>query len=374
MERALLRVVAMLRLVAFALVVTTVAAEAHSLRHEPLAWTLVAVAGAVTLGTLYCTAARPGVLTTAPAVATELVVAAALLALDGFVFRVGHVGSTEAGLAGSWPIAGVLTAGIAFGPWVGLASGVAMGIAHLVSSPLNGIPLSSFSLSKWFAFMSALVLDALYGVAVGFAVRLIRSYDDSVARARVRDEVGRTLHDGMLQTLAAVERRSDDPHLVALARRQERELRGFLSTIPPSSPVTSWRRPVGVASEELAARLRALADRHLDPTATSVTVTVADDVPAIDPARAEALLGAASEALANVAKHASATRVTVYGEPGEGSTVFCSVKDDGVGFDPTATSEGFGLAQSVRARLEHAGGRVVVHSGTGRGTEVQLWV
>ena len=49
------------------------------------------------------------------------------------------------------------------------------------------------------------------------------------ARATERAELGGMLHDSVLQTLALIQDRSDDPtEVAALARRQERELRAWL--------------------------------------------------------------------------------------------------------------------------------------------------
>jgi signal transduction histidine kinase len=54
--------------------------------------------------------------------------------------------------------------------------------------------------------------------------------------------------------------------------------------------------------------------------------------------------------------------------------LFCSVKDDGCGFDPATTPEGVGLSRSIRGRIEEAGGRVEVAAASGSGTEVRLWL
>ena len=54
--------------------------------------------------------------------------------------------------------------------------------------------------------------------------------------------------------------------------------------------------------------------------------------------------------------------------------VFCSVRDDGSGFDPAAVTEGQGLRRSVRGRVADVGGRVEVDGGRGRGAEVRCWV
>ena len=48
--------------------------------------------------------------------------------------------------------------------------------------------------------------------------------------------------------------------------------------------------------------------------------------------------------------------------------------DQGAGFDTTAPRTGFGVAQSIEARLAEAGGRAEVRSTRGAGTEVRLWV
>ncbi len=87
-----------------------------------------------------------------------------------------------------------------------------------------------------------------------------------------------------------------------------------------------------------------------------------------------ALAGAAGEALVNAGKHGRAGKVLVYVEPDDGGGVFCSVKDDGEGFDPGTTAEGVGLSRSIRGRVAEVGGRAEVHSSPGAGAEVLLWL
>ena len=89
---------------------------------------------------------------------------------------------------------------------------------------------------------------------------------------------------------------------------------------------------------------------------------------------AVALAAAAREAVVNAAKHSGAPLVQVYAEV-EDDDVTVFVRDRGCGFDPDAVPpDRFGLAESVRGRIERAGGTVRIKSATGEGTEVQLQV
>jgi signal transduction histidine kinase len=370
----LLRGTAILRSVALLLAVSVIASEEHSLSQPVAAWTLLAGAALVTAVTLWLSIVNPDALLSTSLVAVELALAAGLLLADGLVFHSGHVGSSQGGLAGSWPVAVLLTVGIAFGPWAGLAGGVSLGLAHLLSAPLNGVSLGALGSSRLLGFVSSFVLYAIYGVAAGYAVRIVRTYDDTISRTRARDEMAQVLHDGVLQTLAIIQRRSDDLELVQLARDQDRELRRFFLAAPDQTRTSRGsRRTPRVTRGELESQLRAAGERHLD-AATRLEVLVAHDTPAMTARRGDALIGACGEALANVAKHAGASRVTVFVEPVGRSAVFCSVKDDGAGFDTSVPSAGMGIASSITGRLHDAGGRVEITSVPGQGSEVRMWV
>jgi signal transduction histidine kinase len=66
--------------------------------------------------------------------------------------------------------------------------------------------------------------------------------------------------------------------------------------------------------------------------------------------------------------------VVVYVEEDDDRRVFCSVKDDGPGFDPATTPPGVGISRSIRGRVEGIGGTVEIAASPGAGTEVRLWV
>lgn len=373
MERAVLTGIGLFRVVALAWLVAVFALQRHDLApgwHAALAVVLVAGAAAATLALSLLGARDATALTAATPVVAELVVGAALMALDGLVYAHGHVGSGESALAAAWPLAGVLTAGVAFGAAPGALAGVVIGLARVLSAPLNGLAASGYHSSLVVSFASTAILYALAGGVAGYAVSLLRTAEDEVSAARARDEVSRTLHDGVLQTLALVERQSDDPRLAGLAREQEQELRAFLAgyRTPP--------RPRGSAqtSGQLEEALRHAATRFEQRFGGRVEVVVAHDLDPVETPVADALVGAVTEALANAGKHGGAQRVTVFVEPGTDARLFCSVKDDGAGFDGAAVREGLGITGSIRGRLQAVGGRVEITSRIGEGTEVQLWV
>ena len=80
------------------------------------------------------------------------------------------------------------------------------------------------------------------------------------------------------------------------------------------------------------------------------------------------LFRVAQEALANALKHAHADRIVLRLSQDD-EKVHLSVKDFGLGFDPTAQSGGIGLT-TMRERLRLCGGRLSVTSSPQTGTEV----
>lgn len=374
MRGSVLRGLAAFRWLAWAWMATVLVLARGNLVAPVAAAALVGVALGVTIWLTTLLRRAPGRLVTGRVVGVEVGVALALQLADGFVYRAGHVFTPEQPLGVAWPLASVMSAGIAFGPSVGAATGLVLGAGRAVSSTLNVTPDAD---PMWgvllpeqvLSLVTTSVLFALAGGVAGYAIRLIVDADSravaaerAVASLRAREDVARRLHDGVLQTLAIVERRSDDEQLARLAREQERDLRAFLFDGPS---------PGVVGAGALGDALRAAADRYETAFTGRTEVLVPDDLPELGPPVVEAIAGAVGEALTNVGKHASASRVVVYVEPTDHG-VFVSVRDDGVGFDPAGVVDGVGLPRSIRGRIEEVGGDVVVAAAPGRGTEVRI--
>ena len=82
------------------------------------------------------------------------------------------------------------------------------------------------------------------------------------------------------------------------------------------------------------------------------------------------------EALANVRKHAQASKVSVVLEEQDGGYLV-SVEDDGVGFAPPEvlrSAPGHLGLSAMRERAEMVGGRCTVRSAPGNGTRVEFWL
>ena len=362
MERSALQGLAAFRWGAWLWMATVLLVSRADLERPWLAIGLVALALAVTVADTVLLRTAPSALCRPGPVAAELAVGAMLVLCDGVAYGPGHAFSTSQSLGSVWPLAGILNAGLAFGPLVAAGSGVLIGLARIGAVLTNGETIDTGG--RVLSVTNTVVFYALGGAAAGYLARLLRRAEAEISAARAREEVARTLHDGVLQTLAVVERRANDPALSKLAREQERELRDWLF---------GAARPAGVVAD-VGAALRAAAARFEDSFGGRAQVLVADDLPPLEPAAVAALTGAAGEALVNAGKHGRAAKVQIYVEPDEDGGVFCSVKDDGVGFDVASTTEGIGLSRSVRGRVVEAGGRVEVLSAPGDGTEVLLWL
>jgi signal transduction histidine kinase len=177
-------------------------------------------------------------------------------------------------------------------------------------------------------------------------------------RSDERSEVAARVHDSVLQTLALIQRHAQEPRRVAsLARRQERELRGWLY----------GERPLGDEAASLVAALSDVAADIEEVHGVRVELASSGDGPV-----SEALVLAAREAMTNAAKFSGVETIDVFAEVTDDEmSVF--VHDRGVGFDRgVVPPDRRGLVESIEGRLERAGGRATVTTAPGQGTEVEL--
>lgn len=210
----------------------------------------------------------------------------------------------------------------------------------------------------------AMTTLALAGLAIVLAPWLHRSRTAlntaraEKVRADERADMAAHLHDSVLQTLALIQRQSDDPRAVSqLARRQERELR-------------TWLYSEELHEETLKAALTAAAADVEDERGIPVELVVVGDVDTSD--SVQALVRATREAMVNAAKHSGADKVDVYAEVDE-ERIEVFVRDRGRGFDLESVPEDrMGVKGSIMDRMARHGGAARVRSAPGDGTEVRL--
>ncbi len=210
----------------------------------------------------------------------------------------------------------------------------------------------------------AMTTLALAGLAVVLAPWLHRSRSalnearaDKV-RADARADMAAHLHDSVLQTLALIQRQADDPKAVQqLARRQERELRG-------------WLYDDTVSEATLKASLMAAAAEVEDERRIPVELVMVGDCDTSD--AVQALVRAAREAMVNAAKHSGADKIDVYAEVSD-RVIEVFVRDRGRGFDlDTVGEDRMGVKGSIIDRMKRHGGTAKIRSAPGDGTEVGL--
>ncbi len=176
-------------------------------------------------------------------------------------------------------------------------------------------------------------------------------------RATERADIAAHLHDSVLQTLALIQRRADEPTtVVRLARLQERELRAWLYADPHTS------------RDSLATAVETAAHEVEDDHGVAIELVVTGDRP-LEPGGV-ALVKAAREAMLNAVRH-GLPPVSTYVEIGpHGVEVF--VRDHGPGFDlGTIGDDRLGVRESILGRMSRHGGSAKVRR-LEHGTEVEL--
>jgi signal transduction histidine kinase len=374
------------------LFLVTVPALVGLLPNNLTAW--AALAGGVLGATLFALAAwvphhplrRPGVTITTGAAG----VAAAALAAAALASAAAHPWPR------SFPMAGLLP---------DAATGVVAHALQLVMAVLYGAATAGFwrlarrhsdEFYRWLAAAGVLATTARIGyfahpvpipqqVAVGdvfkFAaflvlllgsLREIRSYWLALSNATVleaRRRIAWDLHDGLAQelaylarNLAALDGEVSEDTLARLRRavdRAQHESRQAISAL-----AATWPQSFEVT---LADEATAIADR----CGIRLDLDLAAGI-RLAPARAEALVRIACEAVTNAARHSGCDQVALSLER-DGAHVLMRIRDHGTGFDTSRRNGGFGLV-SMRERARSVGGEFRIVSAPGRGSEVQVVV
>ena len=180
--RGLLAGLAGFRWVAWAWLATVLLLTRDELDVPLLALGLAAAALAVTVGITLVRRDEPGRLLTWPPIAVEVAVAVALSVGDG----IAYAGSHPQSLGSAWPLAGILTAGVAFAGRGGATAGVVVGLGRLVGSLLEAGD-SGWGDDTTISALSTIVLYALAGGVAGFATVKLREAERRISVVQARE-------------------------------------------------------------------------------------------------------------------------------------------------------------------------------------------
>jgi signal transduction histidine kinase len=311
---------------------------------------------------------------------------------NGFVAFVGYLFALDL-LPGRWRFVGVAVTAVlaATSQLGGLPPATGGGLAVWGAVVLvNGVLASWFGYYGWLTDEQSAArkrtieqlneANARLAAAMAENAQLQAQLVASARDAGVRDErerLAREIHDTLAQGLAGIVAQLQAARSAGAADR-DRHL-DTAAELARSTLVEARRSVQALRPEPLeAARLPdALADvaaRWSEVSGVPAAVTTTGTARQLHPEVEIALLRTGQEALANVGKHAGASRVGVTLSYME-DVVTLDVRDDGIGFDPdglleeAADGSGFGLT-GMRQRVARVAGRLEIESAPGEGTAV----
>ena len=207
--------------------------------------------------------------------------------------------------------------------------------------------------------------------------RLHETVVEQARRAGVQEErarLAREIHDTIAQSLAGVvaqlQAAHADPDPDGLRDRVDRATALAREALAEARRSVMDLAPAQLSGGSLADVVQLLVSSWAAESEVKADVVVAGDARTLHPEVEATLLRITQETLSNVGKHADATRVGVtltYDD----DEVILDVRDDGVGFDPTAPERptSFGL-RGMRQRADRLAGALDVETAPGAGTAV----
>ncbi|WP_159611805.1 ATP-binding protein [Glutamicibacter sp. JC586] len=238
-----------------------------------------------------------------------------------------------------------------------LGLGLLLVIGGLLTILSGAVGISDLLGGMWAAL--AIIAGSVV-VLLPWGTRLWRDFlaeRSSRQAAAQRAEFAAHLHDSVLQTLAVIQKRSDDPAAVrTLARIQERELRQWLYGNQD------------LDDEDVVVEIQHEANDIEQLLLRDVEVIAVGNAQGFD--GQQALVAASREAMMNAAKHAEG-KISVYVECSKES-VEVFIRDRGQGFEMDEVPEDrHGVRESIIGRMHRAGGTAEIRSSE-TGTEIQL--
>ena len=227
-------------------------------------------------------------------------------------------------------------------------------------------------------------LLVLVGAAAGTAIENARLHSNArrVAVLEERQRIGMDLHDGIIQSIYGVGMVLENARMLMREDIQQADDRIQKAIDDLNSTIRDIRtyildlRPRDLRDDGLMEGLKRLTAEFQQNTKAEVSLIgpKSDHLGDLPQSHALALFHICQEALANVAKHAQAVKVTV-GLWSSSDRILLEIHDDGRGFVAADINKmvGHGLANML-TRVHNVGGDLDVSSAPGEGTTILAWV
>jgi two-component system, NarL family, sensor histidine kinase DevS len=260
------------------------------------------------------------------------------------------------------------------GIWVPLiARERAIGVltAHdKVDSPDGRFTDDDLRLAETYASRAAMAVDLSERVARDSLRRVVAAQELERRRLarELHDETGQSLTSILLGLRALEDSLERDDSRAAVARLRELAV----NTLQDVRRLAIELRPTALDDFGLVAALERLAETWSGQTGIEVDFVARVSEEQLSNEIATTLYRIVQESLTNVVKHARARHVSVLLTRKNG-TVVAVIEDDGRGFDPTVSSDGFGI-QGMRERVELVNGHLKIESEPDSGTTLVVEV
>jgi len=269
-------------------------------------------------------------------------------------------------------------------------------VAACAAGPALG---GATSAADWRDAAPSLVVGGAFSIVLG--IYILRVVDQSRERAELlsrltaaqaalasahhqagvvaeRQRLAAEIHDTLAQGFTSIAMQAEAALAGPVSDREADRLRLIARTardnLAEARSLVAAFSPPPLAEASLAEAVRRVAARFADETGVAVDVRVEGGVAELPRDHEVVALRAVQEALANIRKHAHASRVSV--RLSRSSDVLSvDVRDDGVGWadrsDGAPAGSGFGIAAMTK-RVRQVGGEVELTSAVGAGTRVRV--
>jgi signal transduction histidine kinase len=219
------------------------------------------------------------------------------------------------------------------------------------------------------------LLEIMSGyVALAIAEKNLQEQRRQLALMREREQIGMTLHDGVIQSIYALGMRLD------LAQRtdgvSDQDIRETLTGL--NNVIEDIRNAIYQLKDDnsdilnLRPRFQRILSQLYIPKQTSISFNFPDHNRALPNDLLDALELMTTECLSNVIRHANATHIEITISYAT-DHIKISIQDDGDGFDPNQLEKQTGLGlRNLQRRTRIHGGSLQLESEPGCGTLVEI--